>query len=231
MKRRPLWRCPKCGKYYVTRNMWHACARHTVDEHFVRRDPKLRLLFDGLVGLAKRNGPLKVAEPRHPDCGIAWAKEAEVYSARVFSLKNEKRRRTMRNLRSVGVLALFAAAILIFAAGTARAQDPVQVAPNHYKVLLENEHVRVLDFHAKAGDKVPMHSHPAYVAYWVSGSGKTKFTSPDGKTSESESAAGTAIWRDAETHAAEYLGPGEQHVILVELKSKAHHAATPKKKE
>lgn len=69
MKPRPLWRCPKCGKYYVTRNMWHACARHTVDEHFVRRDPKLQLLFDGLVGLVKRNGPLKVVPGK---TGIAF---------------------------------------------------------------------------------------------------------------------------------------------------------------
>ncbi len=69
MKRRPLWRCPKCRKYYVTRNMWHACARHTVDEHFAHRDPKLRLLFDGLVGLVKRNGPLKVVPGK---TGIAF---------------------------------------------------------------------------------------------------------------------------------------------------------------
>ena len=69
MKPRALWRCPKCGKYYVTRNMWHACARHTVDEHFVHRDSKLRLLFDGLVGLVRRNGPLKVVPGK---TGIAF---------------------------------------------------------------------------------------------------------------------------------------------------------------
>ena len=59
-RHRPLWRCPKCGKYFVTRNLWHACARHSLDEHFARRNPKLRLLFDALVGLLKRNGPLRV---------------------------------------------------------------------------------------------------------------------------------------------------------------------------
>ncbi len=69
MKPRPLWRCPKCGKYYVTRNMWHACARHTLDEHFAHRDPKLRLLFDGLMGLVKRSGPLKVVPGK---TGIAF---------------------------------------------------------------------------------------------------------------------------------------------------------------
>ena len=59
-KQRPLWRCPKCGKYYVTRNMWHACSRHTVEEHFARRDSRLRFLFDGFVGLLKRCGRVRV---------------------------------------------------------------------------------------------------------------------------------------------------------------------------
>ncbi len=66
---KPLWRCPRCGKYYVTKNMWHACARHTLNEHFEHRDPKLRFLFNGIVGLLKRNGPLKI----NPDkTGIAF---------------------------------------------------------------------------------------------------------------------------------------------------------------
>jgi len=61
---RPLWRCPKCGKYFVARNLWHACARHSLDEHSARRDTKLRLLFDGLVGLLKRNGPVRVVSDK-----------------------------------------------------------------------------------------------------------------------------------------------------------------------
>ncbi len=59
-KPRPLWRCPKCGKYYVTRNMWHACARHTLAEHFARRDPKLKLLFQGFAGVLRRCGLVRI---------------------------------------------------------------------------------------------------------------------------------------------------------------------------
>ncbi len=40
------------------------------------------------------------------------------------------------------------------------AQDPVQVAPNNYKVVFENERVRVLSFHARPGEKWPLHVHP-----------------------------------------------------------------------
>jgi hypothetical protein len=57
---RPLWRCPKCGKYYVTRNILHACARHTVAGHFEGKNPAVRFLFDGLLGILKRCGPVRV---------------------------------------------------------------------------------------------------------------------------------------------------------------------------
>ena len=112
------------------------------------------------------------------------------------------------------------ALVPILTAGTLWAQDPVKVAPKHFKVLLENERVRVLDFRSTAGQKIPMHSHPAYVSYSISGSGKTKFTSPDGKTTEQPNNAGGATWHDAETHASEYMGAGATHVLMVELKGK-----------
>jgi quercetin dioxygenase-like cupin family protein len=95
-------------------------------------------------------------------------------------------------------------------------QDPVKADPAHFKVLLENDHVRVLDFHAKAGEKTPMHSHPAYVNYTVSGSGKTTWTAPDGKTTEADVKAGTTTWHDAETHSS--VTSGAVHALLVELK-------------
>ena len=110
------------------------------------------------------------------------------------------------------------AALVTLTAATARAQDPVKVAPKNFKVLLENERVRVLDFRSTAGQKIPMHSHPAYISYSISGSGKTKFTSQDGKTTERPNKPAGATWHEAETHASEYVGPGATHVLLVELK-------------
>lgn len=29
--RRPLWRCPKCGHRFVTKNMWHSCGRYRIE--------------------------------------------------------------------------------------------------------------------------------------------------------------------------------------------------------
>jgi len=48
---------------------------------------------------------------------------------------------------------------------TAAAQDGVKVAPENYKVLLDNTHVRVVDFTLKPGQKSPMVSRPNRVIY------------------------------------------------------------------
>jgi quercetin dioxygenase-like cupin family protein len=126
----------------------------------------------------------------------------------------------MKNSRHMLAGTLFVTIALLIATGTARAQDPVKVAPEHFKVLLDNDQVRVLEFHSKPGDKIPMHSHPNYFVYSFA-TGKTKYTYPDGKTDERESKAGEATWRKAETHASEYAGTGEAHSLLVELKGPA----------
>jgi quercetin dioxygenase-like cupin family protein len=55
--------------------------------------------------------------------------------------------------------------VLIVAAKTAMAQDPVKVEPNTSTVLLENDRVRVLDVQIKPGEKTAMHSHPAALVY------------------------------------------------------------------
>lgn len=124
----------------------------------------------------------------------------------------------MKNLTHLTMGVLLAALVLgIAAAKTAMAQDQVQVAPKSTKVLLENDHVRVLEVRQKPGEKMAMHSHPAYVVYSLSSS-KTKFTAPDGKTTEVEEKAGRAIWREAETHAVENVGTTDTHVLVIELK-------------
>jgi hypothetical protein len=50
-------------------------------------------------------------------------------------------------------IAPFTVSALLAAASPASAQDPVKLSPQFYRVLLENEHVRVLEFRAKPGDK------------------------------------------------------------------------------
>lgn len=103
------------------------------------------------------------------------------------------------------------------AAQAAKADDPMTVDPDHYKVLLDNERVRVLEFRGAPGSKTPMHSHTDYVTYSFNG-GKSKFTYPKGKTVEAVSQAGEVRWHKAETHAGQNMGVTELHVLIVEIK-------------
>jgi hypothetical protein len=63
-----LWRCPTCGRTFVSRNMPHSCEVRSVDEHFARADPRLREVFDALVAAVEHNGPVTVRLPTGSTC-------------------------------------------------------------------------------------------------------------------------------------------------------------------
>ena len=95
--------------------------------------------------------------------------------------------------------------------------DAVTVAPDHYKVVEENDRVRILEFRGNLGDKTAMHSHPAVVAIALSVA-EVRFTVPGGQAMEISLNPGQAMYMDAADHATEILSSSEAHVILVELK-------------
>jgi len=94
-------------------------------------------------------------------------------------------------------------------------KDTCSVSPKNCKILKEDANFRVIDYTAKKGDKVGMHSHPAHVIYVIQG-GKTKFTMPDGSTKELDTKAGEAIINPPTVHASEH--ESDIHVIIVESK-------------
>ena len=59
-RKRPLWRCGRCGHRFVTRNLWHSCGRYRLADHFKGKPRALRQTFDRFVGLAKACGPVTV---------------------------------------------------------------------------------------------------------------------------------------------------------------------------
>jgi quercetin dioxygenase-like cupin family protein len=111
----------------------------------------------------------------------------------------------------------FPLALLSILCATTRAQDAVKTSPQLYKVLLDNDQVRVLEYRLKPGEKEPMHSHPAGVVYVLSGA-TLKFSYPGGRTEEKAAATGETIWRDPVTHAVENIGKTEAHALAIDLK-------------
>ena len=97
------------------------------------------------------------------------------------------------------------------------ADSAEKVAPDHYKLVLENDKLRVLEYKDKPGDKTELHSHSDMVVYVVKG-GKYRFTSPGGESLEIETAPGLAMYQDASEHTTENIGTGETHAVMIELK-------------
>ncbi len=116
-------------------------------------------------------------------------------------------------------------AVLGLVAAVSSAQDPAKVAPKQCKIAFENDYVRVLRWTETPGDKTPMHEHPAMVTISLS-AGKTRFTSPDGKSTVVDAKAGQVTWSDPEKHSSENLGTRPGEVIQVELKKAPPAAMT-----
>lgn len=95
-------------------------------------------------------------------------------------------------------------------------QDPLKVAKNVYKLVMESDRVRVLDLFLEPGDKAAMHYHPDHVVYVFNG-GKAKLTS-SGKTDIMDMKNGQAIFLKAQSHDAENTGNTDLHLLVVELK-------------
>ncbi len=96
--------------------------------------------------------------------------------------------------------------------------DPVEVSPGHYKLVFENEHVRVLEMSLNAGEIDDTHSHPSETVYFIQG-GKLRVHLPDGEAVELEVPDGGVIWHEPWTHRVENAGSSDVLAIIVENKT------------
>lgn len=97
------------------------------------------------------------------------------------------------------------------------AQDPVKVSPTAYKVVLENDQVRVLEMRLKPGQQDEPHSHPREVVYFVN-AGHAEITLPDGKVIDKPIAAGEVLYNEAWSHRVKNVGKTEILASIVEFK-------------
>src|SRR5260370_35752302 len=109
--------------------------------------------------------------------------------------------------------------VVAFRAFAAVAQDVVQLAPNQVKLVFENDRVRVLHFHEPGHSKLPMHSHPAYVTVGFT-TDDSKYTFPDGKTSNQRTKADDVTYSKGITHAYENLSDTASESVMVKLKKR-----------
>lgn len=121
-------------------------------------------------------------------------------------------------------------AVVCLTGALAWAQDPVKVAGGQYRLIAENEDVRVLGVEVAPGAKTAMHSHPDVMAVMLQ-PGVTKWTMPDGKSVESapDAKRGTVMALDAQTHISENVGKTPLRAVLIEFKKPAPAAGAARK--
>lgn len=105
----------------------------------------------------------------------------------------------------------------------AGAQDAARTQPANYRVALENERLRVLEFFSRPGMGVcgeGTHSHPAHLTVLLSAA-KARVTLPGGKQLMVENKLGDVFWSEAETHEVENVSGANVRALLIELKPAA----------
>lgn len=108
-----------------------------------------------------------------------------------------------------------------FGASGAAAQDPATVMPRAYRVVLDNDRVRVLEFISRPGMGIcgeGMHSHPARLNIVMNGWQGVAST-PNSPAKALQRNDGEVFWREAETHKVENTGKTNSRVLIVELKT------------
>ncbi len=96
--------------------------------------------------------------------------------------------------------------------------EPQEAGPDIYKVLVENDTIRMFEATFAVGSEIALHQHPDLVAYAVTG-GKLEVTQPGGKPEVFDLTPGMAIFDKAQSHSAKNVGETEIKLVVVELRA------------
>jgi beta-alanine degradation protein BauB len=94
--------------------------------------------------------------------------------------------------------------------------DPTVTDPEAYRVIFENDRVRVLEYRDQPGHRTKPHRHPDSVMYTLSSFRRR--IAAGGREVDVALPAGTVRWVGAQEHYGENIGDTETHSIFVELK-------------
>jgi quercetin dioxygenase-like cupin family protein len=96
--------------------------------------------------------------------------------------------------------------------------DGLISSPDNFKLLLENDHVRVLQYTLLPGALDHWHTHPPRVGYVLSGA-KIRVTEADGTHQDYDEKTGDTYWGDfSPLHDTRNIGTTPYIALLVEVK-------------
>jgi len=95
-------------------------------------------------------------------------------------------------------------------------RDPTLTNPEFYRVVWENDDVRVLEYTDLPGEQTTPHDHPNSVMVTLTGFDRELSSGGDSRIVSLS--AGSAVWLPAQTHSGRNVGQTTTHTILIELK-------------
>jgi beta-alanine degradation protein BauB len=101
--------------------------------------------------------------------------------------------------------------------------DPTVTDPDKYRVVFENDRVRVLEYRDEPGQGTHLHDHPDSVMITMSTFRRRLETGDASRDVELQ--AGQVRWIGAQRHRGDNIGDTPSHAFFVELKDGA--AAAP----
>ena len=102
--------------------------------------------------------------------------------------------------------------------------DPTTSDPDKYRVIFENDRVRVLEYRDEPGQKTSPHEHPDSLMYTLSDF-QRRLIAGGGESRNVVLEQREVRWLDAQTHSGENTGTTPTHVLFVELKEPRESAS------
>lgn len=94
--------------------------------------------------------------------------------------------------------------------------DPTVTDPGLYRVVFENDRVRVLEYRDQPDERTHPHTHPDSVM--VTLNSFRRRVSSGGREVDVDLVAGQVRWVGAQEHVGHNIGSTDSHAIFVELK-------------
>lgn len=129
----------------------------------------------------------------------------------------------IRFLLSLRTIASLVAASLLVLSPAAAQQAPHEVdglatSPDNFRLVLENEQVRILEYHIDPGVRDRPHTHPPRVSHVISG-GTLRIRLATGEVVDVTERAAETHWSGAgPLHDTENIGNTPIRILLIELK-------------
>jgi hypothetical protein len=121
-----------------------------------------------------------------------------------------------------GLLVLLVIPIVLVWARASSSQtddlDVLKVIPENYKLIIDNQFVRVLEARIPAGTEEKPHRHLKGVSVCLTEYTLESRILPDGPWVRNERKVGTTYWSDASLHQVRNVGATTSHTIRIELK-------------